>query len=162
MGAFDILVAQHRELEECLTQFDGAPPHELGALSLELVALLRLHARLEERHLYPLLTQVGGRAQAQEEAEDHEAMRELTDELLELTPGSDEWLARLTALEDVVVAHIQWEEVLVLPRLAAALDGPEHEALRRAFLSTSDEADGPVPPHVPGGEPSLDASRWGV
>ncbi len=162
MGAFDILVAQHRELEECLAQFDGAPPHELGALAVEFIALLRLHARLEERHLYPLLTQVGGRARAQEEAEDHEAMRELTDELLELTPGTDDWLARLTALEDVVVAHIQWEEALVLPRLAAALDGPEEEALRQAFLGTSHEWFTRARPHVPGGEPSPDASRWGV
>lgn len=162
MGAFDILVAQHRELEECLAQLDGAPPHELGALALEFIALLRLHARLEERHLYPLLSQVGGRARAQEEAEDHAAIRELTDELLELPPGSDDWLARLTALEDVVVAHIQWEEVLVLPRLAAALDEPEHEALRRALLSTSDEWEAHARPHVPGGEPSLDAPRWGV
>ena len=162
MGAFDILVAQHRELEECLAQLDGAPPEELGALALEFIALLRLHARLEERHLYPLLTQVGGRARAQEEAEDHEAIRELTDELLELPPGSDDWLARLTALEDVVVAHMQWEEVLVLPRLAATLDGPEHEALRRALLSTSDEWESHARPHVPGGEPSSDASRWGV
>lgn len=162
MGAFDILVAQHRELEECLALLDDAPPHELGALTLEFIALLRLHARLEERHLYPLLSQVGGRARAQEEAEDHAAIRELTDELLELPPGSDEWFARLTALEDVVVAHMQWEEALVLPRLAAALDGSEHEALRLAFLSASVEGDTPARPHVPGGEPSSDASRWGV
>ncbi len=60
---------------------------------------------------------VEGRARALQEAEDHLAMRELMAELELLPGGSLEWLARLMALEDVVVAHVQGVEVHVFPRL---------------------------------------------
>jgi hypothetical protein len=166
MGAFDILLQQHRAVEECLAQLDdaqhdGTPPHELTALTGELVALLRLHTLLEEQHLYPLLLRVGGRAQAREEAEDHLTLRELLDELLEEPPGSDGWLAHLVALEDVVVAHLQWEEARVLPRLATALDAQEQEDLGRALSATCDGVLGRGRPHAPGAERSVDAPRWG-
>jgi hypothetical protein len=114
MGPFDILTAQHRELEEqlgALESGDGPSAPDTQRERLEvLVALLRVHARLEERHLSPLLARVEGRGRAREEAEDHLTMRELGEELEELEPGTDEWWARLTALEDLVVAHARQEE----------------------------------------------------
>lgn len=162
MSAFELLVAQHRELEECLAQLDGAPPEELGALAAELASLLRLHSGLEEAHLSVLLSRLEGGALAREEAEEHLVMRELVDELLALSPGSDAWFARLMALEDVVVAHIQWEEARVLPQLSAALDSSETERLREALKATAAVCSARERPHVPGGGPSPHAPRWGV
>ncbi len=167
MGPFDIPLRQHREVEECLAQLDdaqqdGTPPQELTALTGELVALLRLHTLLEEQHLYPLLIRVGGSAQAREEAEDHLTLRELLDELLEERPGSEGWLAHLLALEDVVVAHLQWEEARVLPRLATALDGQEQEELARAIAATCDGILGRGRPHAPDDRDAREAPPWGV
>lgn len=167
MLPFDILVRQHREAEDRLALLDevafegpGAG-EELGALAAELLEGLRLHAALEERHLYPLLERVEGVPPAREEAEDHLTLRELMEELEALPPGSDAWRARLLALEDVVVAHAQWEEARLLPRLAASLDGREQEALRRALWASREALTARARPHLTGDMPSGEAPHWG-
>lgn len=137
---FDILIEQHRELEECFERLaSGVDPEELRSEVAELLELLRLHSRLEERCFYPLVMQVEGRSRAREEAEDHLTMRELMDELEELPPGHPEWQARLFALEDLVVAHFQEEESATLPRLRTALDAQQQDDLRRDLSSTREE-----------------------
>ncbi len=163
MGApFDILLEQHRELEE---RFERLTPdldsEELRGQVAELLDLLRLHSRLEERCLYPLLMQVEGRARARMEAEDHLTMRELMDELEELPPGHPEWQARLYALEDLVVAHFQEEENALLPPLLTALDSHEQEDLRRDLSATREELLARTQVlHVPGRGPLLESLRW--
>jgi hemerythrin-like domain-containing protein len=159
---FDILIEQHRELEECFERLaSGADSEEQRAQVAELLELLRLHSRLEERCFYPLLMQVEGRSRTREEAEDHLAMRELMDELEELPPGHPEWQARLFALEDLVVAHFQEEESALLPRLRMALDAQQQDDLRRDLSSTREELLARVHAfHVPGRGPLLETLRW--
>jgi hemerythrin-like domain-containing protein len=163
MGPFDILTEQHRELEERLEAIEAdearREPQAFREQLEALVALLQVHARLEERHLYPLVTRVEGRARAREKSEDHLAMEELTAELEELEPGDDEWWARLTALEDLVVAHAREEELETFPRLTATLDEEEQEELRRALLGTQEDL--LSRDHAPAGsEPLLEEPRW--
>ncbi|MFL5347480.1 MAG: hemerythrin domain-containing protein [Hyalangium sp.] len=143
MGPFDILAEQHRELEECIEALEadesrGEPDTRRERLEA-LFALLRVHAQLEERHLYPLLARVEGRARAREEAEDHLTLRELMEELEELEPEAEEWWARLTALEDLVVAHARQEEVETFPLLLAILEPGEQDELRRAFSTLREQ-----------------------
>jgi hemerythrin superfamily protein len=142
MGPFDLLVEQHRELEERITALDtdsgsGEPGLRRERFE-EFAAMLGVHARLEERYLYPLLARVEGLARAREEAEDHLAMRELMEELEELSSGEDEWWARFMALEDLLVAHAREEEVELFPRLASALDQEEQHDLSHSFLKLRD------------------------
>ena len=160
-GPFDILIDQHRELEERFERLvSGADPEELRAQTTELLELLRLHSRLEERCLYPLILRVEGRARTRQEAEDHLTMRELMDELEELPLGHSEWQARLFALEDLVVAHFQEEESALLPRLRTALDYQEQDDLRRDLSVTREELLARVQGlHVPGA-PLLESLRW--
>ncbi|MBN1208263.1 MAG: hemerythrin domain-containing protein [Myxococcaceae bacterium] len=163
MGPFDILAEQHRELEgrlEALGADEAQREPQAQREQLEaLLVLLRVHALLEERHLSPLLKRVEGRARAREQAEDHLAMSELTDELKEQEPGGAEWWARLTALEDLVVAHAREEELETFPRLTSTLDEEEQEALRRALLGM--RGDLLARAHaLPGSEPLLEAPRW--
>jgi hemerythrin-like domain-containing protein len=143
MGPFDILSELHRDLEDRLSALGSdEEPGASGAWREhfeELVAALQLHARLEERHLYPLLARVEGRARARAEAEDHLTIRELLEELEEVPPGDDEWWARFTALEDLVVAHVREQEVETFPRITSALDTEEQEELHQAFLSLREE-----------------------
>jgi hemerythrin-like domain-containing protein len=159
---FDILIDQHRELEECFERLvSGTEPEELRSQVAELLELLRLHSRLEERCFYPLVMQVEGRSWAREEAEDHLTMRELMDELEELPPGHPEWQARLFALEDLVVAHLQEEENVVLPRLRMALDAQQLDDLRRDLSLTREELLARAHAYpVPGRGPLLESLRW--
>jgi hypothetical protein len=137
-GPFDILLDQHRELEALLERL-GADPEDAEQSQERLVRLLRLHWRLEERCVYPLLARVEGRARAREEAEDHLVLRELLEELQELTPRGEAWQARLLTLEDRVVAHVQATEHLLLPRLSTVLDSGELEELGHDLALTYEE-----------------------
>jgi len=162
MGPFDILSELHRELEDRFAAFTpGEEPGEPGAWrerAEELAEVLRVHARLEERHLHPLLARMEGRARAREEAEDQLTVRELLEELSELEPGGDEWWARFTALEDQVVAHVREQEAETFPRLSSTLDSQEQDELHQAFLILREELV-PRPDTVAGGDRLLEAPR---
>lgn len=115
MGPFDILAEQHRELEarfQALAASAGAAAQgERRDQTQALLELLRLHTRLVERHLFPLLlTRAEERARAHEEAEALLTMRELMDELEEQPFDEPEWWARLVTLEDLFAAHVRREE----------------------------------------------------
>jgi|GEM_PF-933035 len=160
-GPFDILVEEHRELEERFERLVSGAEEEPSSAQHELLELLRLHTWLEERCLRPLVVRVEGRARAHQQAEDHQAMRELMDELEELSLGDTEWQARLFALEDLTVAHFQEEESALLPRLTTALDPREQQQLRVELMRARDElrtlASGPF---VSGSTPLLEDLRW--
>ncbi|NTX40753.1 hemerythrin domain-containing protein [Myxococcus sp. CA051A] len=160
-GPFDILVEEHRELEERFERLVSGAEEEPLSAQRELLELLRLHTWLEERCLQPLVARVEGRARARQLAEDHLAMRELMDELEELPLGDAEWQARLYALEDLWVAHFQEEESSLLPRLSTALDPREQQTLRVELTLAREElrtlAEGPF---VSGTRSLLEDLRW--
>jgi hypothetical protein len=162
MGPFDILSELHRELEDRFAAFvpDEEPgePGTWDERAEELAEVLRVHAQLEERHLYPLLARVEGRARAREESEDQLTVRELLEELSELQPGDDEWWARFTALEDQVVAHVREQEAETFPRLAATLEAQEQDELHQAILILREELVSRADT-VLGGERLFEASR---
>ena len=66
MGPFDILAEQHRELEERISALEAEEdPREAEAQRERFQALadaLRVHARLEERYLYPLVARIEGKS----------------------------------------------------------------------------------------------------
>src|ERR1041384_5729713 len=104
-GTFDILTDPHRELEEHLERLlSVTEPEDAGPPLMELLELLRLHSRLEERCFHPWVARVEGRFLAREWAEDHLTLRESMDEVEELPLGHPEWQSRLMTLGDRVVA----------------------------------------------------------
>ena len=162
MGPFDQLAEMHRDLEERFEALESADPDDIPPLAAELTESLRLHSRLEERHLYPLVARVQGRARARQGVEDHLTMRELIAELEELRVGGFEWLARFVALKDAVMAHVQEEEAQDFPRLQQALGSDEQEELQRAMERTHAELlrDMRGMPAPVGAMPILEPLRW--
>lgn len=166
MGPFHILTEQHRELEELLGALGGEGPEdsapgaeEQRERAEELLALVRLHTQLEERYLYPLLARVEGRARASAEAEDHLTMRELMEELEDQPSGAPEWWACLTALEDLLVAHVHEEEQQTFSRLLTVLDEGEQDELRRALEALREEQTSSARAW-PQNHPLMPTSRW--
>ncbi len=163
MGSpFDLLIDQHRELEARLERLaSGVEPDAQRGLTAELLTLLRLHSRLEERCLYPVMARVEGREACREQTEDHLTMRELMAELEELPPGHPEWQARLLTLEDLSVAHFQEEENARLPQLMIALDSLSLDDLRRDLSATWDDLlPRPQVFQVAGEAPLLESLHW--
>jgi hypothetical protein len=137
MGPFEMLSGKQRELLACFESLDEVQGTEpLAERVGELLEELRLHVRVTERHLQPLVVRVEGHARALQEAEVLLAMHELMAELELYPAGSLEWLARLMALEDAAVAHVRGLELQLFPRLAAALDERESLDLLRNVAAT--------------------------
>ncbi|GEN11228.1 Hemerythrin HHE cation binding domain-containing protein [Myxococcus fulvus] len=161
-GPFDILVEQHRELEERFEDL-GAGEDESGSSSVvrELVALLRHHLWLEERCLQPWVTRVEGRARGRQQAGDRQAMHELLDEMEEHPLQSAEWQARFLTLEDLWVAHLQEVESSLLPRLTSVMDPREQQALAQELSrSRLDTRSSASEAGFSGSGPFLDDLRW--
>jgi hypothetical protein len=162
MGPFDYLAEMHRDLEERFEAIESADPDDVQPLATELIEALRLHSRLEERHVYPLIGRVQGRARARQGIEDHLTMRELIAEMEDLRPSGFEWLARLVALKDVVMAHVQEEEAQDFPCLQVALAPHEQEELQRGLERTHVELlrDMQGMPAPVGAMPILEPLHW--
>ena len=162
MGPFDHLAEMHRDLEERFEAIESADPDDVQPLAAELIEALQLHSRLEERHLYPLIARVQGRARARQGIEDHLTLRELISEMEDLRPSSFEWLARLFAIKDVVMAHVQEEEAQDFPCLQKVLAPYEQEELQRALERTHGELlrDMQGMPAPVGAMPILEPLRW--
>lgn len=137
MGPFEMLSGKQRELLACFAALrlggNTVPPRERVEAALE---ALRLHVRLTERHLQPLVVRVEGHARALQEAEVLLTLHELMAELDCFASGSVEWLVRLMALEDAALAHVRSLELQLFPRLAAALDEREELHLVCALAAT--------------------------
>ena len=162
MGPFDHLAEMHRDLEERFEAIESADPDDVQPLAAELIEALQLHSRLEERHLYPLIARVQGRARARQGIEDHLTLRELISEMEDLRPSSFDWLARLFAIKDVVMAHVQEEEAQDFPCLQKALAPYEQDELQRALEHTHGELlhDMQGMPAPVGAMPILEPLRW--
>lgn len=137
MGPFEMLSGKQRELLayfESLDEVQGTDA--LREHVSELLQELWLHVRLTERQLQPLVVRVEGHTRALQEAEVLLTLHELMAELEWFPCGSVEWLARLMALEDTVLAHVRSLELQIFPRLSEALDEQEKRDLVRRLAAT--------------------------
>jgi hemerythrin-like domain-containing protein len=122
-----MLQADHRRVEALFVRIGTTDGDERAELVKQLLAALRVHMELEERHVYPL---VGAEVDADvaEEAEvEHQLVRDGLAQLEELTPDEAGFDAALTMVMAGIEHHVQEEEGDAFPRLAAQL-GPERLA----------------------------------
>lgn len=117
MDLIEHLIAEHREAEGMLAQLkDTEPGSERDQLTDQLADALRTHMAVEERFLYPIVTETLG-AEPKEEAEvEHELAR---DALVKLTlvrakPGFG---AAVDMLEAGIAHHVHEEESEMFPKL---------------------------------------------
>jgi hemerythrin-like domain-containing protein len=116
-----------------------------GALAQQVEQDVGRHFEFEERELFGRLAEAGDGDIAALLAEEHEAMRELADELLPLARACADgtlddagWaLLRRLALEQIErqVSHIQKEEMALLPMLDDLLDDATDRELAMAYAS---------------------------
>lgn len=128
-----MLQEQHRHMEDLLDALEGVDADGSGDLVARLQAALALHHRLEALHLHPLVARLEGRVRARQDEEDHLTLHELAQELEEHPPGSADWLARLVALRDVLVAHVHDEESALLDAVEQSLTALERDDVARAL-----------------------------
>ena len=117
MDLIDQLTAEHREAEGLLAQLkDTEPGSERDQLVDQLTAALRTHMAVEERFLYPIVTNALG-AEPEEEAEvEHQLARDGLVKLAQLRaePGFG---AAVDMVQACIAHHVQEEETEMFPKL---------------------------------------------
>jgi hemerythrin superfamily protein len=121
----DLLTDDHRRIKRAYREFLRIDPERNGDLCESIVrrtlALLRVHAVLEEELLYPVLRPIVGEAEAVDEAEvEHEIIRHLAEQLEASHAVDEKFSARFAVMCEYVLHHVKEEEGELFPQLRRA------------------------------------------
>ncbi len=96
----------------------------------QLTDLLTRHSELEKHILYPKLEAIKNTHDITLEGyEEHKVIETLLEELGAMEADTDEWMAKLTVLQENVEHHVKEEESDMFPKARKALGKEEQEAL---------------------------------
>lgn len=133
--AIEMLIQDHREVESLFERYErSADP----ALAEEICTELTVHSAVEEKVVYPKLSQDvdGGDGMRSHSEQEHRQVKELIFELQKVGLSGPQASALMAKLKTAVEEHVQEEEQEVLPKMRAAL-GPERlEDLGREAAKT--------------------------
>jgi len=130
----DVLVTDHREVEQLFAEFEALTPQEHDrrrTVSEQAVIELVRHAIAEEMYVYPAIRKhlPNGDEIAEHEISEH-SEAEVTMKRIEKYKADDPKLeTEMRELMRVIRHHVQEEEADIFPRLAAAMDRAELEEL---------------------------------
>ena len=123
LDAMDLLKAQHRYVDKLFAQVEGARGAQKASAFRELADMLAVHATIEERIFYPTVKMASTEELLHESAEEHLAMKRVLADLLAADTDSDDFDAKLTVLQELVVHHAKEEEEgKLFPKLRAEAD----------------------------------------
>ncbi|HVK66696.1 MAG TPA: hemerythrin domain-containing protein [Polyangium sp.] len=118
MKATDLLKQHHREVEELFREIEGAEDEdERASLREELANALAAHTAIEEEIFYPAAMEVlGPSGRIREAFEEHAVADFALYRLMSVSVGDETFSAKLGALKDVVMNHVEEEESELLPQ----------------------------------------------
>ena len=157
--AVDLLLSQHRDIEELFQRFEDLsdrPSRKKDDLVRDIITGLVRHAEIEEQLFYPAVARElpDLEEQVNEDLEEHHVVEVLLWELDHMTSESERFDAKVTVLIENVRHHIEEEEGELLPQVR---DGLEEEtrrqlggAMQRAW-SVAAERPHPLSPDTPPG-----------
>ncbi|MDQ1373854.1 MAG: hypothetical protein QOJ09_1192 [Actinomycetota bacterium] len=156
--AIELLIADHRTVEQLFKQFEAArsDAHVARHLADEIVKELSIHAVIEEQVLYPTIRKVlpdGGRV-ADHAIQEHQEVKDL----LTLVDGKDvadpDVRATLAKIKQVVEGHVAEEESELFPQLREQCDQEHLQKMGDAMEKAKAIAPTHPHPHAPN-EPPL-------
>lgn len=137
-----LLCAEHQRVLELFSEFrsikDRCSLDEKEALVQAICSALLLHAELEEEVFYPAVRDILQDDMLMDEAEsEHEAAKEVIDELRALPASHPSYNAKVVVLGENIVRHMREEETVIFPKVKKSrLDlqalGEEIQNLRTA------------------------------
>jgi hypothetical protein len=111
-NAIAVLTADHRQVQEWFAEFQR--PHSLmreEMLALDICNAIRMHAEIDEEIFYPaFLEATHGEYKHHQAMEEHQAMRDLIDEIERAGPTEDVFFAKVHVLCDMFAHHVKEEE----------------------------------------------------
>lgn len=143
MAAMDLLSEQHREVEDLLRRIKEAKGGERVRLLGAVAEALTLHAALEERFFYPALREYGLGELADRGLKDHQEVRHLISELMDIKQRDPRLNDMIEKLEKSIKAHVEEEEGEIFQRAREKMEDSalEHAetAMRNAISSLKDK-----------------------
>ena len=139
MDALALLKHDHDEIRSLFDELDASNRRSLRARERIFDAIrdeLDIHARVEEEVFYPALRETSSealRSAALEAVEQHRIVKDLLDELEEMSPSDDEFAARMALLRENVLRHAEEEERGMFAEARREIDPGTLQQLARAL-----------------------------
>ena len=144
MNAIRLLTQDHELAKQMFSNIQAASAEQRQQLWAQLEPELKVHEQIEETALYgPVAQEVGSRdATLKEWHEQHQQevseLEDLLQDIAAFDPMTDQWMERVTELQETLEEHIEEEEGDIWPRIQQAWDeskleraGQEMETLKR-------------------------------
>jgi hemerythrin superfamily protein len=135
MDALTLLTADHNRVRGLFARFTSAKEADDTQTMAELAEIigheLEVHTTIEEDVFYPWARGLSDEIAevVDEGVEEHHVVDVLLGEVADLSPGDDEWVAKLTVVIENVEHHAEEEESEMFPQIRKASDGDALEAM---------------------------------
>ena len=133
MNVFDILKEDHKKVAGIFEKLEPTTERAVKTreeLFARLKTELDVHARVEEKALYPVLEQIEKTHDITLEAiEEHRVVKHLLAELDNMAKDNEQWIAKLTVLKENVEHHVEEEESDMFKKAQSALSKEQIEEL---------------------------------
>ncbi len=134
MDAIKLLESQHDDVDALFAKITRA---RTDAQRLEnfnaLADLLVAHSAIEEQIFYPAVYDGELEDQLGDALREHESMKRLMAQLIDLTPDDPRWGVKLKELQDEVESHVGEEEDELFPLVRQTVDKRELDDLGEAM-----------------------------
>jgi len=141
--AIDLLLDQHREVEELFAELDDAEDAgDCEALGSLICDKLAIHSRIEEKLFYPNVKTQETQETLLESVEEHLEVKRCIADLLKIPCGDYRYKATAKVLKDLVQHHVEEEETGLFPKVRRLIDEDRLIALGQAMMEMVVELEG--------------------
>ena len=137
MEATKLLSKQHRKVESLFRQL-GRKQADKEALLSELANDLVAHMAIEQELFYPEVRRVD-ETLIMESYEEHALAEVALKRLLATDPDAEEFMARVTALKELIQHHVKEEEEELFPKVEKKMDEATRKELAKRMQIRFDE-----------------------
>ena len=139
MNAIDLLIKQHRTMEQAIRQVLDAPEAARRKAFEGYADVLISHVLVEERHFYPAVKARRTEDILLESLEEHLSMKRLVADLLQLKATDEHFEPKLHVLKEQCEHHHKEEEENLFPKVRKLLDTAELNELGEQMTTAQTE-----------------------
>jgi hemerythrin superfamily protein len=147
MDAIELLTADHDEVRALFERFRTAHEQDdtaaMAEVAEQVMAELDVHTTIEEEIFYPAVRDADGEDLDEEVAEaiqEHHVVEVLMNEMADLDPADEEWVAKMQVLMENVEHHASEEEDDMFPDVREAMDPERLQDLGRQMQARKESA----------------------
>lgn len=137
MKATALLESQHRKVEALFKKLESGRSDKHAVLE-ELADSLAAHMAIEHELFYPAAKEVDDEL-VNESFEEHSLAEVALKRLIATDPEDEAFDARVTALKELIMHHVEEEEKDLFPKVEKALDDDQLSSMGKAMKQRFDE-----------------------